>query len=102
MGATSGIGAAVAEQMADEGTPLILAGRDVAELTRIADDLRIRFEVAVTVEPLEARDFENHAAFVDVCLVHAQGDLAGVVLCHGYLGSQERAQEDPGEAIAKR
>ena len=48
VGATSGIGRAIARELAGEGCALQLAGRDAAGLDREARDLRVRTGVVVT------------------------------------------------------
>jgi dehydrogenase/reductase SDR family member 7B len=54
-GATSGIGAALAEASAQAGVKLILSGRNLSALTAIAE----RCSPGALVLPFEATDFEN-------------------------------------------
>ena len=98
LGATSGIAQAVAERLATEKNDLILAGRDQEELTRTANDLQIRHGVTVVARRFEALDFGSHASFFTDCLNACNGLLHGVVLCHGYMASQAKAQEVFDEA----
>ena len=42
VGATSGMGRAIARQLAKEGHPLLLAGRDTQALDELATDIQIR------------------------------------------------------------
>lgn len=46
-GASSGLGAEYARQLADRGADLVLVARDAAALERVADELRARVEVEV-------------------------------------------------------
>jgi len=94
IGATSGIGRAVAHRLASERQPLVLAGRDMDELEVTATDLRIRYEVPVAVRPFEATDFGSHEEFFGRCLGAAPGGLGGVVLCHGFMADQKAAEAD--------
>lgn len=85
VGATSGIGRALAHQLAREGLDLVLAGRDTFELERQAADLALRHGVRAHSETFEARAFDCHPGFVTRCLDHAGGSLAGVALCQGSM-----------------
>ena len=100
IGATSGIGRAVAGQMAQERRPLLLAGRDVAELAITANDLRIRYDVPVGVCRFEARDFAQHGDFFADCVAAAPDGLDTVVLCQGYMADQSEAAGDFSEVQA--
>lgn len=100
VGATSGIGRATAYEFARHGHPLVLAGRDREELTAMAADIGLRHGVQTAVRPFEALDFAGHPAQFAACHDPALGELAGLVVCHGYLGAQERAESDFAEARA--
>lgn len=99
VGASSGIGRAIAREWASHGSAMILAGRDQDDLQRTAADLRIRYQVDVDVLPFDALAFDAHPAFWRECL-RVRPDLAGVIVLHGYLPSQEQAQKDV--AIARQ
>ena len=60
-GATSGIGAALAEASAQAGVKVILSGRNLSALTAIAE----RCSPGALVLPFEATDFENIPSLVD-------------------------------------
>ena len=94
LGATSPIARAIAHRFAEAGHPIVLAGRDVADLERDATDLRLRHGVAASVLRFDAIDFASHPAFVDACVNGAAGALEGVVMCHGYMAEQEDAARD--------
>jgi short-subunit dehydrogenase len=98
-GGTSGIGRAVAAEFARSGTPLILAARNADQLEVSAADLRIRHSVPVETLLLDLSERSAAIAAVDELLAK-HPDLAGVVLCFGYMGDQTRAQTDPHEAAA--
>jgi short-subunit dehydrogenase len=100
LGASSGIGKAVARRLAIRGTPLILAGRDAEDLERTAADLRVRYGVEAQPLPFDATDYDGHPAFFESCLSRLDGSLAGVVLCHGDMADQAEAQRD--FALARR
>lgn len=94
IGASSGIGRALAKRWARAGSNLILAGRDLDDLNRTAADLRIRFGRQVAVVPFDALAFDMHEAFWRECQSRAGGELAGVVMLHGNLPVQRDAQAD--------
>ena len=94
LGATSGVARPLAAEFAKHGHPIILAARNVEETETIATDLRVRYRVDVDVLAFDAEDFDAHTAFVDQCIVAAKGSLRGVVLCFGFMDTQENAQRD--------
>lgn len=95
VGATSGIARALAHRFARDGWDLVLAGRDMEELWRIASDLSIRYQVSAEVQGFRAEESGDYGRFFLACL--AGGPLAGIVVCHGYLGDQALAQRDGQE-----
>jgi short-subunit dehydrogenase len=98
VGATSGIARALCQMMASRGCTLVLAARNDDELDCIARDIRIRHVSHVFTESFEATDFESHAAFFDRCLRHVNGDLEGIILCHGYFPDQKKSETEFEEA----
>lgn len=58
-GATSGIGAEFARQLAARGTDLVLVARDVARLEEYAEQLRTQHTVAVEILPADLADREQ-------------------------------------------
>lgn len=55
-GASSGIGLAMAQQLADQGYPLILVARRVDRLEKLAQEIRARTKVDVHVVPMDLSD----------------------------------------------
>jgi short-subunit dehydrogenase len=93
LGATSGIAQAIARKLAARGVNLILAGRSMEDLNRLAGDLKVRFNCPVTTMLFDAATFETHAAFYESCKAIV-GQLDGIILCYGYMGDQRKAQDD--------
>jgi decaprenylphospho-beta-D-erythro-pentofuranosid-2-ulose 2-reductase len=91
LGATSGIGGALARRLAAQGHDLILAGRDKDDLESRARDLDVRYGVRAEVLLFEALDFDSHPGLIEACFRSAPEGLEGVALCHG-------AMSDPDEA----
>lgn len=101
LGATRGMGRALARHAAERGDHLILLGRDAAELERSAADLRIRSggraEVRVVhadLEQPEGLDPALETAFA------AFGRVDAVVLTAGLFATQDALEADP--ALAAR
>jgi short-subunit dehydrogenase len=97
LGATSAIARAVAGEFARRGYDLLLAGRDLEELDRLAGDLKLRYGVTADGRALDALDLDSHRVFVEECCRTAEGSLEGAVLFLGYLGDQTVAEKDPAE-----
>ncbi|HZL34642.1 MAG TPA: SDR family oxidoreductase [Tepidisphaeraceae bacterium] len=94
VGASSGIGRAIANEWAASGNDIILAGRDLDDLNRSAADLRIRFGRQIEVTAFDALAFDTHEAFWRNCRELAPEGIAGVILLHGFLPVQLDAQTD--------
>ena len=81
-GASKGIGAAAAEAFAEEGCHLHLAARNVDLMEALADRLRGRHQVDVTIHPVDLRKPDELAALaattddIDI-LVNNAGDIPG-------------------------
>lgn len=97
LGATSGIGKAVARRWAMDKADLILAARDTAEAERTAADLRVRFGAKARVVEFDALKFESYQQFANGFFTDGS-QLAGVVLCYGYMTDQTEAQQNPEAA----
>jgi decaprenylphospho-beta-D-erythro-pentofuranosid-2-ulose 2-reductase len=97
IGATSGIARSCAYQFAANGSNLVLAGRNIQELEKIAGDIRIRFNVNIIVKKFEAFDYDTHEVFFQSASEDI-GSLDGIIVAHGYLGDQQEAQSNWGEA----
>lgn len=100
LGATKGIGRALARQMAARGDVLFLLGRDLEDLSRSAKDLEAR-GAAGTVG-VAACDLGDAAGF-EAALDQAAAALAGfdtVVVTAGLFATQDALEADP--ALAAR
>lgn len=95
VGATSGIGRALARACAADGRPLVVAGRDQSALERIAADCRIRFGVPARAERFDALDFDDHAPFAERAMKGFGQGVDGVILCHGEMPDESSARRDP-------
>lgn len=78
LGATSGIARGIAHAFAKKGDNLYLAGRDEFELVRMADDIKIRYNIKVDVLKF---DIEHYKTPPEI------ENLDGVVYAIGYMGT---------------
>lgn len=94
LGATKGMGRALARQLAERGDQLFLLGRDAEELARSAADLQARGAgPAVGHAPCDLADPAGFAAALDA----AELALAGfdtVVVTAGLFATQEQLEAD--------
>jgi short-subunit dehydrogenase len=94
LGATSGIGRALAVEFALHRYDLILAGRDFEELSALSADLHLRYGIQAHAQRFDILNFEEMESAVAASLALAGDSLEGVVLCAGYLGDHEKALKD--------
>ena len=97
-GATSGIGAALAEASAQAGVKVILSGRNLSALTAIAE----RCSPGALVLPFEATDFENIPSLVDRAwewAVSQGGPINGSSVSKNALNAQAKARGVSDDAI---
>jgi decaprenylphospho-beta-D-erythro-pentofuranosid-2-ulose 2-reductase len=97
LGASKGIGRAVARQMAARGDALFLLGRDLEDLGRSARDLEVRAGQPAGSIGTAACDLERPEGFA-AALEAASAALGGfdtVVVTAGLFASQSRLEDDP-------
>ena len=98
VGATSAMAEACARLWAQRGDKLFLAARNAAQLQSVADDLKARGAAHVDTKVFDANEFDLHASLLADATV-AMGGLDTVLIAHGTLSDQERAQQDVGYAL---
>lgn len=97
MGATKGIGRALARQCAVRGDTLFVLGRDLEDLARTAADLRVRAGDDAPEVGTARCDLEDPASF-EPALAAAEAGLGGldaVVVTAGMFATQEALEDDP-------
>jgi decaprenylphospho-beta-D-erythro-pentofuranosid-2-ulose 2-reductase len=94
VGATSGMARCAAESFARRGYALALAGRDAAEIERIALDLATRCNVKVAPVAFDAEDFDAHEGFIAECALVMGGLPEGLVYFAGTMHEQREAERD--------
>ena len=97
LGAKSAIAQAVAQRLAADGSGLILAARDSAQLEPFAADLRLRQNAQVDLLEFDALAFDSFEQLPE--RVHQEcGPFDLAVLVFGYLGDQQQAARESAEA----
>lgn len=94
IGATRGMGRAVARALAERGDAMFLLGRDAEELARSAADLAARGGNAVGHAPCDLGDPAGFAEALDAADAEL-GAFDTVVVSAGLFGVQEKLEEDP-------
>lgn len=93
LGATRGIGRALARLMAERGDALHLLGRDAGQLERSAADLAARGAAAVTTGACDLLEPEGFAAALETA--HERlGGVDTVVVTAATFGTQEQFEAD--------
>jgi short-subunit dehydrogenase len=95
LGANSEVASALAKKFAQtEKASLSLASRDLGQLGKACRDIEIRYQVEAKPIFFDALDFASHAEFYN----RLDPKPDGAVLAFGYLGDQQKAQQDFEEA----
>jgi short-subunit dehydrogenase len=94
IGAKSDIAKETAKQYAKHGYDLYLAARNIKELEEFANDITVRTQKTVKTVELDILNYETHQSFYE----QLEEKPLGVISAIGYLGDQEKAQSDFGEA----
>ena len=95
LGASKGMGRAVARVLAERGDALCLLGRDRAELDRCAADLRVRGAAGdVGIANCDLLEPTTFAPALDGAVRHL-GGLDVVVVTAGLFATQEQLERDP-------
>lgn len=93
LGATKGMGRALARQMAERGDRLFLLARDADDAARSAADLRVRGAEEVGLALCDLEDPEGFAPALDEAWA-AMGRIDAVVVTAGLFGTQEALEDD--------
>ncbi len=93
LGATSDIAAATAHHFARNKFNVVVAGRNLEQLSKLAADIRIRHNVETQAVLFDAGSFEQHQTLDEVIR------KSDVVLCaFGYLGDQATSRTSWSES----
>lgn len=100
VGATSAMAEACARLWAQRGDQLYLAARNAKQLQSVVDDLKARGGQHVEGQVFDANQFDQHAALL-ANATRFMGGLDTVLIAHGTLSDQERAQADVAYALGE-
>ena len=90
LGASSDMATAIARKFAQDKFDILLAGRNVQQLSELKTDLEIRYKVKAEVVKFDALDFANHESFYKNLPFHPD-----ITICvFGYLGDQQKARDE--------
>lgn len=98
-GATSDIAIAYARRCAEGGAKLVLVGRDLPGLERLAADMKVRGASEVIVRQADFAETGGLAGVAEGAWV-GLGGLDVALIAYGSLPVQERLNRDPAEAEA--
>lgn len=93
LGGSSSIARAAANAFAAKGHSLYLGGRDLLDLERIAQDIKIRYQVDVKCGFFAAEDYDDHASFLHT-VIKEMGGLQGVLIAFGFYKDHKKAMAD--------
>jgi short-subunit dehydrogenase len=97
LGASKGLGRALARVRAERGDDLVLLGRDVEDLERSAADLRVRGRGTVTVIACDLESPDGFPAVIEA--LFAGGiRLDNLVITAAHFGTQDELEADPVRA----
>lgn len=99
IGATRGMGRALARRLAERGDALFLLGRDEAELALSARDLEVRGAPSVSHARLDLGEAAGFAAALDAA-DHALSPFDALVVTGGLFARQEELAADPARLAA--
>ncbi len=94
IGAKSDIAKAYAKLFASKGYSLVLAGRNINTLNDFKKELETKNNITADLEEFDILNVDNHKNFIHTISTK----LYGVICCAGYLGNQEKAEKEIGEA----
>jgi decaprenylphospho-beta-D-erythro-pentofuranosid-2-ulose 2-reductase len=99
LGGTSDIAVATCKELvARRAARVVLAARKPEACDGVAAELRAAGASEVHTVPFDATDFASHETFARTTFERF-GDFDVVLVAFGVLGDQERAEQDPAEAL---
>lgn len=100
VGANSAIAQACARRWVQRGDAVFLAARGADALKAQVQDLTVRGAKQIGSQVFDANQLSDHAALIQAA-TKALGGLDGILVAHGTLTDQARAQTDVAYALAE-
>ena len=102
VGASAGVGRALAAELAQRGWALVLCATDARDLGALAEDLRLRFgaRVAVLVSDLAAPDF-NAEALAQACAKAAPVPVEALLLAAGIADAERDSRLEETDVLER-
>lgn len=94
LGATKGMGRALARRMAERGAEMFLLGRDLEDLERSAADLKLHGATTVGIGSCDLLDVAGFVPALEAA-AQAMGSLDTVVITAGLFATQDVLEADP-------
>ena len=98
LGGSSPIARAFAQEAAEAGCGVLLAGRDIEDLERSASDIALRYDVPAQALAFDALEPGAHDAFVAACRDAAKGTLS-VFLAFGLMPGQAEIDDEVEQGL---
>ncbi len=99
LGASSPLARAFARAVAAQGATVLLAGRDMTDLERLAGDLTVRGAAAVRCLPFDALATDGHAGLAAAVQDQVPPGALDVFLGFGLMPDQAEMERDPARAL---
>jgi short-subunit dehydrogenase len=101
-GASSGLGEAIAYELAQKKLPLILVGRNEKKLISLAENLRSQFQNENSLVPCDLSDLKSVAELGIKCREKMKSGqlISGLIHCAGFAVTG-RMEEIPAEAMLR-
>ena len=99
LGASSAVARHMAEIYAAEGDALILAGRDLEDLTRTASHLSITHKIQAHAVKYDATMRDDHAEFIEKVKELSSGMTLNIIALTANMPPQENMDEDASLAL---
>lgn len=90
IGAKSDIAKELARVYAKNGYDLYLAGREIKTISDLANDIKLRNDVAVELKEFDMVDFNSHLGFYN----SLNPKPLGVIVVAGYMAEQKECEQD--------
>jgi decaprenylphospho-beta-D-erythro-pentofuranosid-2-ulose 2-reductase len=98
LGATKGMGRALARRMAERGDRIFVLGRSGGDLDRTASDLSIRGDATLGSAECDLERPETFGPALDAAAEAFGGRFDAVIVTAGFFATQDRLEDDPALA----